>query len=160
MNVPYGYSPGVGNPVGGSRRWVPDLANEFAFMMGVTFGGTAGVTSPDHRPRLREMSRSGNNFLDHISPPGTGYISPTQPVGPLGQTGSVELVQTNTEQLILDMSGNILKVGFSIPGPEVTDIPWLRQRQRDDALRVWGTAKNNPTSKQRSLRQGWKNTYL
>lgn len=38
--------------------------------------------------------------------------------------------------------------------------PWLRQRQRDDVARVGGTAKNRPTSKQRSIRQGWANTYL
>lgn len=41
-----------------------------------------------------------------------------------------------------------------------TATPWLRQRQRDDPLRVGGTAKNNPTSKQQSIRQGWRNTYL
>lgn len=41
-----------------------------------------------------------------------------------------------------------------------TEPPWLRQRQRDDTVRVGGTAKNNPSSKQRSIRQGWPNTYL
>lgn len=40
------------------------------------------------------------------------------------------------------------------------EVPHLRQRQRDDLVRVGGSAKNNPTSKQNSLRAGWKNTYL
>lgn len=43
--------------------------------------------------------------------------------------------------------------------------PPLRQRQRDDGLgnsgpRQRGAAKNAPTSKQRSVRQGWNNVYL
>lgn len=41
-----------------------------------------------------------------------------------------------------------------------TTIPPLRQRQRDDGTRIRGVAGNNPSSKQNSVRQGWKGTYL
>lgn len=54
--------------------------------------------------------------------------------------------------------------GFSyLLAPDIA--PPLRQRQRDDDLaqggpRQRGPAGNPPTSKQRSIRQGWGNTYL
>lgn len=41
-----------------------------------------------------------------------------------------------------------------------TDPPWLRQRQRDDAIRIGGTSGNVPSSIQKSIRQAGKNTYL
>lgn len=43
----------------------------------------------------------------------------------------------------------------------VLEIPWLRQTQRDDVVRVnVGSVRNRPRSIQGSIRQNWKNTYL
>jgi hypothetical protein len=39
-------------------------------------------------------------------------------------------------------------------------VPNLRQRQRDDGVRVRGASRNAPSSRQSSVRQGWANTYV
>lgn len=51
-------------------------------------------------------------------------------------------------------------MGTSVGFYYITGIPWLRQRQRDDVVRVAGQARNNPRSIQRSIRTRQRNTYL
>lgn len=97
--------------------------------------------------------------LDQLVYLNTGPINPPSDMRDYGQAilgarnntqGPAAWVQTYAT----DITIVLLEVAFGSP-----TIPWLRQRQRDDAVRSGGTGRNMPTSLQRGIRSSGSNRY-
>lgn len=107
------------------------------------------VTVPFDAGRLHVLERSGTVLTDSDRDYDYDF----------GVGRSARWTSAGTYLAIAGVSG----LDWYKPGPDTP--PPLRQRQRDDGLansgpRQAGSSRNPPTSKQRSIRQGWGNTYL
>lgn len=181
------FSPGV--PATNPRDWVFAYCYKFHSntqsgirAIAFTDGGTApslvlpsvSATKPDD---LLAMVWAAGNPLNGFpdTPPGMTFRGNSGSSPPWFRTGVWSEVwqsslatgtRTTSDASIPQESwlyslGVMMLIGQS--GPLVA--PPLRQRQRDDGLansapRQAGVSLNPPTSKQRSNRQGWTNTYL
>ncbi len=91
----------------------------------------------------------------------SGWVEHVLTIGPCSP-GTASIRISNRFNRNAGFSGIIYMDSMSVEGPNSCPdqfIP-LRQRQRDDGVRVRGSGRNNPSSKQMSARQGWANTYL
>lgn len=120
----------------------------------LTYSISRGVGSLVPKSPLNGAASSGFNFgLE------TRQFSTAEQVWQSAAPTGTRRHAAFTPGTVADGLGVMLLVGGDgVPPP-------LRQRQRDDDLaqggpRQRGTAANHPTSKQQSIRQGWRNTYL